>query len=484
MWFKKRQVWLSQQITANYVQERTLTWRFLLIFLSVAVIIFTTVFAWHHVTSFGAAVSKKVIDVSSASVGTPLQQDEQGRINVLLAGFAGEGTMWWLLTDSMMLVSHNPKEHITSFVSVPRDMYVNYGTGMGVGKLNGLLRKHYLSHDGEREQKLDYAANQLKAKFSEIMGVDIQYYALVDFDNFVTMIDTLQGVEINAPERLYDTEFPDDQFKGYITLDIPAGVQTLDGKTALRYARSRKSSSDFARSARQHLVLTAIVDRIASQLTLTNIWQMRTLYAQFRAMVHTNMTVQEMISLAPYVHKERHSFSYVLTADCNNQVYEQAEPWCLLYHVDRSLLWWVSGMLPNGATVNRMSIYEPFHDFIEHILNHQEMFRERMLLTIVNNIDPAYAKEIKYPHSGRAGELALQLRIAGLQIDEILPAKQIQQQTVLYVLDPTRYEATIAYLQSLFPIDEIITTSDPEYLDMTLVLGNSYLDHLVNQGVR
>lgn len=170
-----------------------------------------------------------------------------------------------------MLVSHNPKEHITSFVSVPRDMYVNYGTGMGVGKLNGLLRKHYLSHDGEREQKLDYAANQLKAKFSEIMGVDIQYYALVDFDNFVTMIDTLQGVEINAPERLYDTEFPDDQFKGYITLDIPAGVQTLDGKTALRYARSRKSSSDFARSARQHLVLTAIVDRIASQLTLTNI---------------------------------------------------------------------------------------------------------------------------------------------------------------------------------------------------------------------
>lgn len=53
---------------------------------------------------------------------------------------------------------------------------------------------------------------------------------------------------------------------------------------------------------------------------------MRTLYTQFRAMVHTNMTVQEMISLAPYVHKERHSFSYVLTADCNNQVYEQAEP--------------------------------------------------------------------------------------------------------------------------------------------------------------
>ena len=141
-------------------------------------------------------------------------------------------------------------------------------------------------------------------------------------------------------------------------------------------------------------------------------------------------------------------------------------------------------MLPNGATVNRMSIYEPFHDFIPHILDHQEMFRERMLLTIVNNIDPAYAKEIKYPHSGRAGELALQLKIAGLQIDEILPAKQMQQQTVLYVLDPTRYEATIAYLQSLFPIDEIITTSDPEYLDMTLVLGNSYLDHLVNQGVR
>lgn len=99
--------------------------------------------------------------------------------------------MGGLLTDSMIMVSYNPNLNSASLFSVPRDLFVSYGTGQGAGKLNGLLWHYYVHGSGSKEEKLKYGALQLMTKMAEITGIEPSYYALVDFDGFISLIDSI-----------------------------------------------------------------------------------------------------------------------------------------------------------------------------------------------------------------------------------------------------------------------------------------------------
>jgi LCP family protein required for cell wall assembly len=145
------------------------------------------------------------------------------------------------------------------------------------------------------DEKTHFGATALMNKISDITGIEAPYYALINFDGFVSLIDSIGGVFVEVPSRLYDTEFPDDEYKGYITLDIPAGLQTMNGKTALRYARSRHSTSDFSRSERQQLIMKAVVDKLVSEFHITNISSFKTLFSQLSQVVQTNIDVGDMI---------------------------------------------------------------------------------------------------------------------------------------------------------------------------------------------
>jgi polyisoprenyl-teichoic acid--peptidoglycan teichoic acid transferase len=109
-------------------------------------------------------------------------------------------------------------------------------------------------------------------------------------------------------------------------LDIPSGKQTMNGKTALRYARSRHSTSDFSRSARQQLILKSVIDKLVSEMNITNISNFKTLFSHFSDVVKTNVAVTDMIAILPNLTKERHMFNFVLSADCNNEYLETAQP--------------------------------------------------------------------------------------------------------------------------------------------------------------
>lgn len=86
------------------------------------------------------------------------------------------------------------------------------------------------------------------------MGIEIQYYSLVDFGGFKNIIDTLGGITIDIPEGFTDTTYPTPD-NGYMTIHFDSGVTLLDGEKALQYARSRHSTSDFARSLRQQQIV-------------------------------------------------------------------------------------------------------------------------------------------------------------------------------------------------------------------------------------
>jgi len=158
-----------------------------------------------------------------------------------------------------MVASFNPKLGATTMISVPRDLYV-YDTGDGImGRINEIFSIGVSS-------KRDFAngALLLSGMLEQILGIKINYYATVDFGGFKDIIDTLGGITVDVPESFSDSTYPTKD-NGYMTVSFTSGIQNMNGETALEYARSRHSTSDFSRSLRQQIIIKAIIDKIKSQ---------------------------------------------------------------------------------------------------------------------------------------------------------------------------------------------------------------------------
>jgi anionic cell wall polymer biosynthesis LytR-Cps2A-Psr (LCP) family protein len=127
-----------------------------------------------------------------------------------------------------------------------------------------------------------------------LLGVDINYYAQVDFSAFENFINDIGGIEIDVPE-----EISVDPIGPHNTVILQPGVQLLDGPVALAYARNREVGADYARMDRQQQVVLAMRDRILSLDMLTNlITNAPSLYNDLRSGIHTNLSLQEAMSLA------------------------------------------------------------------------------------------------------------------------------------------------------------------------------------------
>jgi LCP family protein required for cell wall assembly len=98
----------------------------------------------------------------------------------------------------------------------------------------------------------------------QILGLKIDYYALVDFGGFKEVIDALGGITVDVPEAFSDSTYPTEN-NGYMTVSFTGGIQKMNGEKALQYARSRHTTSDFSRSLRQQIIIKAIIDKIKDQ---------------------------------------------------------------------------------------------------------------------------------------------------------------------------------------------------------------------------
>ncbi|MBA2373535.1 MAG: LCP family protein [Chloroflexi bacterium] len=100
--------------------------------------------------------------------------------------------------------------------------------------------------------------NGLKAVLGELYGVNIRYFVEVDFDGFKGVVDAVGGVTINVQIPVLDDAFPGQSGSQATRVYIPTGIQHMDGDQALRYARSRHTSTDFDRARRQQRVLLSL----------------------------------------------------------------------------------------------------------------------------------------------------------------------------------------------------------------------------------
>lgn len=189
-------------------------------------------------------------------------------------------------SDSMMLVTYDPVTGMAGMLSMPRDLWVAI-PNHGYGRIN---TAYYL---GEAEN-LPGGGPQLAMETVELfLGIDIQYYAVVNFEGFIDFIDAIDKLAIHVKEDItIDPIGPNN------TVTLRAGVQDLDGAHALAYARHRYSEGgDFERAQRQQDVLYALYEQLIWQLPEL-LMNPDDLYAAVTKAFRTNLTISDMIKLA------------------------------------------------------------------------------------------------------------------------------------------------------------------------------------------
>ncbi len=182
-----------------------------------------------------------------------LKGEGDGRINILLLGMGGDNHPAGNLSDTIIVLSIDPKNKNAAMLSIPRDLYVN--TGYGYGKVNTVYAY------GEMNKYSSGGGALAKKQIGEILDLPIHYYARLDFEGFRKMVDEVGGVTINVEKSIADYTYPDENMQGYEPFFISKGVHHMNGILALKYARSRHTTSDFDRARRQQQVLSAVREK-------------------------------------------------------------------------------------------------------------------------------------------------------------------------------------------------------------------------------
>ena len=218
------------------------------------------------------------------------------RVTVLVMGIdqrAGLELDTAYRTDTMMLVTLDPLGKRAGMLSIPRDLYVQIPGFAGRDRINTANFK------GDA-QKLPGGGPALAMEtVTANLGIATDYYLRINFTAFEAFIDELGGIELDVPVALDDPTYPDCCY-GYDPFYIAAGRQLLDGKTALKYARTRKTNGgDFDRATRQQQVLLAVRDKLFDlnfmpQLLL----RAPALYSMLSGSLDTNLSLDQLVGLA------------------------------------------------------------------------------------------------------------------------------------------------------------------------------------------
>ena len=205
--------------------------------------------------------------------------NQPGRINVLLLGLdQREGATGPCRSDAIILASLNPQDKSAYLVSIPRDLRV-YIPGHGWRRVN---TAHFYGGPALAE-----------ATVERLLKAPVHHCLSLKFRGFEKAIDALGGVVITVDRPIADPLYPDEH-GGYTSIYIPAGTQRMDGKTALRYVRSRHGTGDFDRIRRQQKLLRALREQVGGWDLLL---KAPSILAALRGELWTDLSLGEVFSL-------------------------------------------------------------------------------------------------------------------------------------------------------------------------------------------
>lgn len=239
----------------------------------------------------------------------PLKQDANGRSNILVYGTSEDdpGHGGADLTDSIMVISIDQAKKNAYMVSIPRDLYVDYGDMCPEGykgKINSLYAC-FAGTDGNEAE----GANALKGKVGDVLGLDIQYYAHLNYTALREAVDAVGGVDIKVesedPRGILDRNFDwKCNYKCYFVNYKNGEVAHMDGEHALAFSRARNAAGgyglpngNFDREKNQQKVIKALRDKAVSAGTLTNIGSVTGLIDALGNNLRTNFETKELRTL-------------------------------------------------------------------------------------------------------------------------------------------------------------------------------------------
>lgn len=214
-------------------------------------------------------------------------------INILLLGSDTRyGTSF--RTDTIMIAIVRPKEGQISLVSIPRDLWVNI-PDVGMQRINTAYQY------GEIMGYAGGGPGLLKDTILFNLGVQIDHIAMVDFDGFRKIVDTIGGIEVpvSCPYtdwRLLDPTYDPENEDNWFLYTAGPGLMHMDGDLSLWYARSRKHSNDFDRGRRQQEVIRSIY---AQALKSELIGRIPQLYSDLSASFTTDLGLPDILKFSP-----------------------------------------------------------------------------------------------------------------------------------------------------------------------------------------
>lgn len=354
-------------------------------------------------------------------------------------------------TDSMMLVTVDPMGLSAGVLSLPRDMWVEI-PGFEVDRIN---QAHYYGEAYEYPGGGPALAVETVEAF---LGVRIDYYAAVNFDAFIEVVNEIGGIDISVTEDIVDESYPDRCY-GYDPFEIEAGDHHLGGEMALKYARTRATlGGDVDRAERQQQVVLAVREKVLSlnmipQLLAKSpaIWQ------TLQNNVRTDMTLEEAVQLALLVQDIPRESIETAVID-----YDYVEP---------------------STTPDGRQVLVPNRDYIRQLRN--KLFTVPIPPTPEIQNLPALMAEEKArvavhngtPEFGLAGETELFLTTNGIKVTEVDNADSATYRTT-QIIDYGNHLNTRRFLIQLMGVPPLNVstgeTPDGDY-DMLIIIGSDWL---------
>ncbi len=266
--------------------------------------------------------------------------DKSKPFNILILGIDrryGQQKHW--RTDVIQLLTLSPDRSTAVVTHIPRDVWADAYKINAVYNLKG--------------------PEAMRDEIEKVTGQRPDRIIRVDFDAFVWAVDAVGGVTINVPRGFVDTSYPNDRAgkNDTKTVEFKPGTQTMDGETALEYARSRKGTngegSDYARGTRQQLVMKAVVKDFFKPDNLFNPKTAKVLYDLATQKVYTDLTLADTEVLFEVMKHYGDITVKQLSLDTSN---------FLVVPANRANYGGAWTLIPKGGT------YEPIHKEIEGLM--------------------------------------------------------------------------------------------------------------------
>ena len=383
------------------------------------------------------------------------------KMTILAMGIGGPGHDGPYLTDTLMVISLDLQSKHITLLSLPRDMVVKNKLGAWV-RINSI---YSLGRSESPEQGIADISNTI----TNVTGLNIDHYAIINFKGFVDFIDALGGITVNVDNSFSDSTFPTDVGGNVTYVSFTKGTHEMDGLTALRYARSRHGNnnegSDFARSHRQQIILEAVREKLLKLNAFSDFDTISKLFGIIKDNFETNASIDVIYKIAKMISgfDKNNIHNFVIT-DGPNGLLEPATT-------------------AEGAMVlqPKDGNYQTLKRMVNYMSSIEEIKKENQKVVILNGTETP----------NLASQTAGLFSNIGFNVSQFGNAEEKGFETsVIYKISNSAKSANVNVLKE--ELKAVIADNKPEWLtswlelhqseqpDIVAIIGKNYADSAVN----